>query len=140
VAGPHRSHPSPLKPLKTSRHQERTQVREGSRAYNVKVGSKGEKASVKKRPEEDLGRNVGKIDESPAQTVPCPAPNRYGVILKTTPQPLMQSFKFPPQNVVPYKLPAASRIGASCGELPSLPLKICNILKFDCPPEMAVSS
>src|ERR1700685_326275 len=54
-----------------------------------------------------------------------------GDSLKTVPQP--QDFELPPWNVVPYKLPVASKTGAASGFAPSSTLKLCRIVSVHSP-------
>jgi hypothetical protein len=56
-----------------------------------------------------------------------------GVILKTTPQPYRElQEKFPPNQVVPYRLPVASRIKVEYGVAPSLFEKLCRMVILPC--------
>jgi len=49
-------------------------------------------------------------------------PFEVGVSLKTVPLPFV-----PPDGVVPYRLPAASRVSAATGPLPFAPLKVSRV-------------
>src|SRR5580698_1225075 len=53
------------------------------------------------------------------------------VISQTTPQPPPQPW--PPPNVVPHRLPAASRVTGPSGSLPSLPSKSCRSVSVHVP-------